>query len=113
MAGEHEDADRKHHYISVEDEAARLRSWHVDRTIPLVLIFTIFVQTAGAFWWASSQTAINNAQDDKIVALTTTLTRLADNLADRNERLARMEAIGEATNNKIETLGQLISKKFQ
>ncbi len=26
--------------------------WSVDRKVPLALIFAIFMQTAGAFWWA-------------------------------------------------------------
>jgi hypothetical protein len=78
--------------------------WHVDRAIPLVLILGIFVQTAGAFWWASSQTAINANQDAQITSLTMTLTRLADNLTERNERLARLEAIGETVSRKVDAL---------
>ncbi len=30
------------------------KAWHLDRRVPLALIFAILVQTAGAFWWASS-----------------------------------------------------------
>ncbi len=32
-------------------------AWHLDRRVPLALIFAILTQTAGAFWWASSITA--------------------------------------------------------
>jgi hypothetical protein len=85
-------------------EVTRQQSWHVDRTIPLVLIFGIMVQTAGAFWWASSQTAINSQQDAQIVSLTVTLTRLAENLTERNERLAKLEAIGDMVNRKVDAL---------
>lgn len=28
--------------------------WSVDRKVPLALIFAIFMQTAGAFWWAGT-----------------------------------------------------------
>jgi len=28
--------------------------WHLDRRVPLALIATLFIQTAGAFWWASN-----------------------------------------------------------
>lgn len=78
--------------------------WHVDRAIPLVLIFGIMIQTAGAFWWASSQTAINTQQDQQITALTMTLTRLAENLTERNERLAKLEAIGDMVNKKVDAV---------
>lgn len=27
--------------------------WHLDKRVPIALIFAIVVQTAGAFWWAS------------------------------------------------------------
>ena len=27
--------------------------WHMDKRIPVALIFAIFIQTAGAVWWAS------------------------------------------------------------
>jgi hypothetical protein len=96
--------DTKEHYASQASEIERQQSWHVDRTIPLVLIFGIFIQTAGAFWWASSQTEINRAQDDKLMVLTETLTRLTENLADRNERLAKLEAIGAMVNQKVDVL---------
>jgi hypothetical protein len=68
------------------------------------LIFGILVQTAGAFWWASAQTAINNQQDAQIVSMTQSLTRLAENLSERNERLAKLEAIGDMVNHKIDVL---------
>lgn len=29
-------------------------SWHFDKRVPIALILAIFVQTAGAIWWASS-----------------------------------------------------------
>lgn len=29
-------------------------AWHLDKKVPLALIFTILAQTAMAFWWASS-----------------------------------------------------------
>ena len=30
--------------------------WHLRKEIPVALIFAIFVQTAGALWWAASMT---------------------------------------------------------
>jgi hypothetical protein len=28
-------------------------SWHLSKSVPISLIFAIFIQTAGVFWWAS------------------------------------------------------------
>lgn len=33
-------------------EQTHKQHWSVDRKVPLALIFAIFMQTAGAFWWA-------------------------------------------------------------
>lgn len=29
-------------------------AWHLDKKVPIVLMFTIFIQSATAVWWASS-----------------------------------------------------------
>lgn len=31
-----------------------LNSWSLDKRIPVALVFTIIVQTAGGIWWAST-----------------------------------------------------------
>jgi len=28
--------------------------WHLNKSVPIALIFAIFIQTAGAIWWAST-----------------------------------------------------------
>lgn len=38
-------------------ENRRKESWHVGKEIPLALLFAIFLQTAGAIWWAASFSA--------------------------------------------------------
>ncbi len=30
--------------------------WHLDKRVPVAIIFAIVVQTAGALWWAASMT---------------------------------------------------------
>lgn len=30
------------------------KQWHLDKRVPVALIFALLVQTAGAFWWAAS-----------------------------------------------------------
>jgi len=69
--------------------------WHLDKRVPLALIFAIVIQTAGAFWWASdiSRRVANlesnqtnaNLLIERIVKLETVLSRL-DKTLDKLER---------------------------
>lgn len=54
--------------------------WHLDRRVPVALILAIFLQTAGAFWWASNI-------DSRVAQLENQM----ESRAMVNERLARME----------------------
>jgi len=70
-------------------------SWHLDKRVPISLIFAIFLQTAGAFWFASDLsvrvTNLEKNQEDskgvveRIVKLETILVRLERTL-DKIER---------------------------
>lgn len=57
--------------------------WHLDKRIPLALIFAILVQTATGFWWASgidSQVSRNTAQIDRMHTIEQTLARIDERL---------------------------------
>ena len=50
--------------------AAQTEQWHLDKRVPIALIFAIALQTGGALWWAASiQTRVGaapeNFTDDK------------------------------------------------
>ena len=45
-------------------------SWHLNKSVPLALIFTIFIQSAGAVWWASSINESVTNLDLKVDVLT-------------------------------------------
>lgn len=55
--------------------------WHLDKRVPLALIITIIIQTAGAFWWAATITARVDTIEGQIEAA-----------SGRGERLTRVEA---------------------
>lgn len=55
-------------------------SWHLDKKVPLALIFAILVQTAMGFWWASNQ-------DTRLVAVE----RQVQAAAPQGDRLTRVE----------------------
>lgn len=66
--------------------------WQVDRKIQLPLIFAIFVQTAGAFWWASGvnsrvealekQAIVNSTNSDRLTRVEVRLDGMADGITE-------------------------------
>ena len=39
---------------AVQEAMQMETKWHLDKRVPLALIFALLVQTSGAFWWASN-----------------------------------------------------------
>jgi hypothetical protein len=67
--------------------------WQVDRKIPLALIIMIFLQTAGAFWWASSLTARVETLEKQMAAA-----------APQRDRLTRVEV---RLDNVVDGIGEI------
>ena len=72
-------------------ERKKRGSWVIDKHIPLALIFAIFLQTAGAFWWASRVQATIENNDMRI----TRLEAVAMDIARLSERQVRLEVQNE------------------
>lgn len=76
--------------MSVTDPAAT--SWHIDKRLPLALLFAIAVQTGTAIWWAATTSArISNVETSVQYAITQRLNRIEDKLdrlieSNRNAR---------------------------
>jgi nitrogen fixation-related uncharacterized protein len=68
-------------------------SWHFDKRVPIALILAIFVQTAGAIWWASS---VNSYIDDAREA--------ADVLGERVSSVERDNSITGNRMTRVEVL---------
>jgi len=79
--------------------------WVIDKHVPLALIFAIFVQTTGAFWWASrvQATVENNAV--RIARLETVVLNI-NKLSERQVRL-------EVQNENVEKILTRIEDKLQ
>lgn len=45
-------------------------SWHVGKEIPIAMLFAIFVQTAGAIWWAATLSAKMDDLSFQVASLT-------------------------------------------
>ena len=76
-----------------------MQGWRIDKHVPAALILTIFLQTAGAIWWASSinyrvgqlEAEIFSAADQsgRIIRLETqmvTLNQLLQRIDDKLDR---------------------------
>lgn len=62
-------------------------SWHLSKSVPITLLFAIFLQTVAVVWWASGVT-------ERVTDLETSLLVLSDDLADENLRQwARINAV--------------------
>jgi cell division protein FtsB len=55
--------------------------WHLDKKVPVAIIFAILVQTAGAVWWASG-----------ITVRMSQIERRMDNAATRSQNLDEVVA---------------------
>jgi Tfp pilus assembly protein PilO len=55
--------------------------WHLDKRVPVAIIFAILIQTAGAVWWASNMTE----RMDQIE-------RRMDNAAQRSQNIDNLVA---------------------
>lgn len=75
--------------------------WHLDKRVPLALIFAIFLQTATVFWWASDingrvnslerSQALVNGDRDRLVRVEEKLEGTKELLVSIDKRLERME----------------------
>jgi hypothetical protein len=74
--------------------------WHLDKRVPIALIMTIAVQTAGFIWWASD-----------VNARVAQLERQAVAAAPQPERIIRLETQIEAIREGITEIKTLIRRE--
>lgn len=75
-----------------EPTEERQSVWHVDRTIPLSLIFAILAQTVAAVWWASTISGKVEHLSYKVLKLENAREASVLESKDVAVRLARLEA---------------------
>lgn len=80
--------------------------WHLDKRVPVALIFAILLQTGTAFWWAASiQERVGNAEQD-IVRIDARTDAIRDIAQDQAVQLGRIE---EQINGLRNDIGRLLS----
>lgn len=102
-------------------EAQENGAWHLDKRIPIALIFTLIVQTGVAVWWMADlssrvdvATDTNNRQDTLIAATEASLNSqevnaatLAAQLSAVRESLAELKETASETNQLLRELSRL------
>lgn len=72
--------------------AARSDSqWHLDKRVPIALVVTIMLQTAGIVWWAATLTANQERLNEKVVEQQAQINRFINERDDNRDRLTRLE----------------------
>jgi len=85
--------------------------WHLDKKVPVSLIFAILVQTAGAFWFASDiSNRVSHLEETNSVRLTG-----IENTRNMNrvvtERVIRLEVTLQNTNKLLEEIKHEMRKR--
>lgn len=75
----------------MSDPSAADRQWHLDKKVPLALIVTIILQTAGMVWWAASLNSDVRYLTDRVQRAETTLERESVTNRGISDRLIRVE----------------------
>jgi len=75
--------------------------WHLNKSVPVAIIFAILMQTAGALWWASKVEFSNTANAEKILELE----ERAKGDRDLYDRLIRVEILLENVLKEIRNKG--------
>ena len=65
--------------------------WHLDKRVPVAIIFAIFMRTAGAIWWASSVQSRVLSNERRIARLTDSSEDLRAAVHEQAIQLGRIE----------------------
>ena len=71
--------------------AYQKEQWHLDKRVPVAIIFAIFMQTTGAIWWASSIQSRVSTNETSIARLTDSSEDLRDAVHEQAIQLGRIE----------------------
>jgi len=89
-------------------------SWHLNKGVPIALILTIFIQSIGAVWWASSLDSTVRELDDKITQVVAVQSRdKAEGNSENLRQWARINAVEAAVqglNSNINTISAILQR---
>lgn len=91
---------------NLTEQEKRETHWHVDRRVPVALLFGIFIQTATAIWWASGVT--NDVEN-----ITIALSRQDNRIATLEGQVAQQSLRDERASGQINTLTTSLNRLQQ
>lgn len=96
---------------AVQQQPREPERWHLDKRVPLAIVLGLFLQGAGAIWWAAQFEARFEASVRRIERLETQ--RIADDQQTQIlvQRLARIEAFTEAQTRLLERIEAKLSDR--
>lgn len=74
--------------------------WHLDKRVPISLIVTIIIQTAGIMWWAASTAERINVLERQAIAT-----------APQADRLTRVEVKLDALQDNVVEIKRLVQQR--
>lgn len=84
--------------------AITVEQWHLDKRVPIALIFTLFVQSAAAIWWAASINERMSANEANITTIKADQSAAGKELETQKTQVAVLvEQLGN-TNKNLERL---------
>jgi hypothetical protein len=87
--------------------------WHLSRSVPLALIVTLAVQTAGMVWWASSLTAQVQEQSRRLVSLESSRDQSAVILAELRTDVAVLRTEARETQRQLTRIIGLLDRRAE
>ena len=79
------------------------QSWHLDKRIPVALIITIVVQTAGIVWWAATLNA-------RVDVLEAQITPVLDRMRGFEGRQVRNDVRLESVERQLREIGRKLDQ---
>ncbi len=77
--------------MATATEISQSSHWHLDKRVPLAIIFTLAVQTGGLIWGAAKIDARLDETERRVIRLESAFEKLAEAVTGSNEWRARIE----------------------
>jgi Tfp pilus assembly protein PilO len=84
--------------------------WHLDKRVPVAIIFALLVQSAGVIWWASNMSSRQSVIEDRVAVHDMQISAMRDTAANAAVSLGRIEENVDALRNDIERVLQAINQ---
>lgn len=85
--------------------------WHLDRKVPIALIVTVAIQTAGMVWWAASLSSRVDEQARRVVSLEASRDTSAALMGGLRSDAAVLRAESEAMRRQLDRIERMLDRR--